>query len=189
MKCGKELCTNQEYCTDCAGHTHLFCQGRGLYVYSHVAGSIYRFKYSGRQEYAAFFGRQMAEAYADYIRAIRPDALIPVPLHEDRYRKRGYNQAELLAVEMGRRLSIPVYDKIVVRVKNTIPQKELNCVQRQNNLKKAFKIVTNDVKLNTIILIDDIYTTGSTIDAITAVLSEAGVERVFFLTLAIGSLD
>ena len=76
-----------------------------------------------------------------------------------------------------------------MRVKNTIPQKELNLIQRQNNLKKAFKIVANDVKLKTIILIDDIYTTGSTMDALTAVLLEAGVEKVYFLTLSIGGPD
>lgn len=189
MKCGKPLLTQQEYCMDCENHRHLFCAGRGLYVYTHAAGAIYRFKYSGRQEYAAFFGQQMAEAFASYIKAIRPDALIPVPLHEERLQKRGYNQAELLAAELGRRVLVPVAGRMVVRVKNTIPQKELNLIQRQNNLKKAFKIVANDVKLKTIILIDDIYTTGSTMDALTAVLLEAGVEKVYFLTLSIGGPD
>ena len=68
-----------------------------------------------------------------------------------------------------------------------MPQKTLNRAERQNNLKKAFKIVANDVKLKTIILIDDIYTTGSTLDALAETLAEAGAEKIYFLTLSAGS--
>lgn len=116
----------------------------------------------------------------------RPDALVPVPLHPERERKRGYNQAALLAQALGKRLNIPVLSDWLVRVKNTKPQKELEGTARQNNLKKAFKIVQDDVKLNTIVIIDDIYTTGSTIDAAALECRAAGVRRVFFITLAIG---
>ena len=82
---------------------------------------------------------------------------------------------------------MPVCDKILVRVKNTIPLKQLNPKERQNNLKKAFQLKGNDVKLKTIILIDDIYTTGSTMDEAASVLLAAGVERVYFITLACGA--
>lgn len=129
----------------------------------------------------------MAEVFADYVRGLSPDALVPVPLHEKRLAARGYNQAALLAEEIGKALHIPVYDKLVVRGKNTVPQKTLNRAERQNNLKRAFKIVANDVKLKTIILIDDIYTTGSTLDALAETLTEAGAEKIYFLTLSAGS--
>ena len=76
---------------------------------------------------------------------------------------------------------------IVARSKKTMPQKSLDGVQRQNNLKKAFKILKNDVKLNTIVIIDDIYTTGSTIDTMTATLQEAGIKNIYFAVLAIGA--
>ena len=68
-----------------------------------------------------------------------------------------------------------------------MPQKELDEKQRQNNLKKAFKILRNDVKLDTIVIIDDIYTTGSTIDAMTTTLHTAGISKVYFAALAIGN--
>ena len=74
----------------------------------------------------------------------------------------------------------------LVRVKNTKPQKELEGTARQNNWKNAFKIVQDDVKLNTIVIIDDIYTTGSTVDAAALECRKTGVRRVFFITLAIG---
>ena len=64
--------------------------------------------------------------------------------------------------------------------------KEIVGTDRQNNLKKAFKLGVNDVKLNTIIIIDDIYTTGSTIDAVAKVCREAGIANVYFLTVSIG---
>ena len=72
------------------------------------------------------------------------------------------------------------------RSRNTCPQKELDGAARQINLKKAFKIAQNDVKLNTIVIIDDIYTTGSTIDAVAEVCRNAGIKHVYFVALAIG---
>lgn len=111
---------------------------------------------------------------------------MPVPIHPSRKRKRGYNQAQLIAQELSRLTGIPVNTKLIARVKRTLPQKELNERQRQNNLKRAFKIFQNDVKLNTIVIIDDIYTTGSTIDAMTEVLNRAGIHRVYCMVMAAG---
>jgi predicted amidophosphoribosyltransferase len=83
-------------------------------------------------------------------------------------------------------MGIPVLTKLVKRTKNTIPQKELDLSARQNNLKKAFKLCRNDVKLNTIIIIDDIYTTGSTIDAVAEQFREAGVKKIYFVAISGG---
>lgn len=187
LKCGKPLPAEEELCSDCRRMSHRFLQGRSLFVYGEMADSIYRFKYKGRQEYAAWYGKTMAEEFAGYVKTIRPDALIPVPMHEKRYRERGYNQAALLAEEIGKNLRVPVQDELILRKEGTADQKTLNRTQRQNNLKKAFKITANDVKLKTIILIDDVYTTGSTMDALAEVLTEAGVKQIFFLTLSTGS--
>lgn len=188
LKCGKPLAgMEQEYCHDCEGKNHLYQRGRALYEYESAAGAIYRFKYGGRQEYAAYFGAEMAKGLEDFIRRAAPDGLVPVPLSVRRFNRRGYNQAALLAREIGRRLDIPVYEHLVKRVINTVPQKELNPTARQNNLKRAFKITENDVKLSTIIIVDDIYTTGSTIDAVAKVLLQAGVKKIYFVALAVGA--
>ena len=74
----------------------------------------------------------------------------------------------------------------MIRVRKTAPMKLLNPVERQNNLKKAFLIRGNDVKLKTVIIVDDIYTTGATIDEAARTLLEAGVEKIYFVTLAVG---
>jgi ComF family protein len=186
LQCGKKLMRPGEYCEDCRRKKHKYIRGRALYEYNSAKLPIYRFKYGGRAEYAEYFGQEISRNLGDFIREVNPDALIPVPLHKKRMRKRGYNQAQLLAEAVGRYTDIPVMNKMLVRVKNTRPLKKLNPVERQNNLKKAFNISENDVKLKTIIIIDDIYTTGSTIDEAADVLINAGVRDIYFITLACG---
>jgi len=187
LQCGKKLYGEESLCFDCKRKKHLYVRGRALYEYQSVAPSIYRLKNGGRQEYADYFGEEIARYLGDFIREVRPDGLIPIPLHRKRQLKRGYNQAQLLANAVGRCMGIPVFDDLLVRVKNTVPLKKQNPVERQNNLKKAFIIGQNDVKLNTIIIIDDIYTTGSTVNEATDVLKRHGVKNVYVITLACGA--
>lgn len=186
MKCGKELQEDEEYCLDCQSRRHLYRQGLAVFEYAGVAGAVYRFKYGGRREYADFFGRCMAKRLMEQQRVWKIQALVPVPIHPSRKRKRGYNQAQLLAEAISKQTGIPVCSNLIIRQKRTVPQKQLNGTERQNNLKKAFKIIKNDVKLSTIVIIDDIYTTGSTIDSMTDVLHEAGIDNVYYAALAIG---
>ena len=122
----------------------------------------------------------------EWLRTVRPDVLIPVPIHKKRMNKRGYNQAAVLAEQLSAYTGIPVLENWLVRETDTVPLKDLGVQERQNNLKKAFKIVRNDVKLNTIVIIDDIYTTGSTVDAIAQVIRQHMDCRVYVLTAAIG---
>ena len=187
LKCGKQLQKEEaEFCQDCRRGKHFYDRGAALYSYQSCRGTIYRLKYGGRREYADYLGGMMARYLGRQLLSWEPDALVPVPLHPARERKRGYNQAALLARVLGERLGIPVREDYLIRTRNTRPQKELEGSRRQNNLKKAFKIVQNDVKLKTIVIIDDIYTTGSTVDAIAQECRNAGVRRVCYAALAIG---
>ena len=188
QKCGKELRDKRAFfCHDCAHKEHKYDRGMALFSYPSVADSIYRFKYQGRQEYAAYYAQRMARVLGEKILSLHPDALVPVPIHSSKKAVRGYNQAEVLAKELGRILNIPVETKLIKRVRKTVPMKELSVGERQNNLKKAFKICHNDVKLITVVIIDDIYTTGSTIDAMACELRQAGIKHIYFATLAIGN--
>lgn len=187
LKCGKHIGDErEEYCKGCRLIMHQFEQGRGLFTYQSMARSMYRFKYAGRREYARFYGEQIVKNLGKVIWGWKPDALVPVPVHAARKWERGYNQAEILAKEIGKKMGIPVKPCLLKRVKKTLPQKLLDDRGRQNNLKRAFKINENDVKLKKVVLIDDIYTTGSTIDACAFVLKKAGIEKVYFITAAIG---
>lgn len=187
-KCGKPLGKEEEeYCPDCAKGHHLYKRGRAVFLYDDsLRASVARFKYGNRREYADFYVDELVKAWGPVIRSWEADALIPIPLHRSRKRRRGFNQAELLAGGIGQSLGIPVLTGWLVRTKKTRPQKELSDLERKQNLKNAFQAVRNDVKLKTVILVDDIYTTGSTIDAAAALLLENGVENVYFLSICIG---
>lgn len=187
-KCGKKLSECEaEYCGDCSRGRHLFTAGRALYEYEDIAPALYRFKYDGRREYARFFARELAQQLGPYICSLRPDGLVPVPMYRGKEHRRGYNQAALLARALGKELGIPVYTDLVVRNRDTRPLKELNSEERRNNLKKAFNLAQNSVKLKTIILIDDIYTTGSTMDQVSEVFLSGGSQRIYYIVLAIGA--
>ncbi len=187
-KCGKVLADSDRlYCYDCSRKLHYFDRGFAIFEYSDIKLSLYRFKYSGRAEYARFYAFAAEKYIGRELRQIGFDAIIPIPIHKRRYAKRGYNQAYELANELSGYLNVPVRDDIVIRNKNTVPLKKLDEEERKNNLKKAFIIAPNVVKLKIILLVDDIYTTGATMDAVSRLLKEAGVDRVYFMTVAIGA--
>jgi ComF family protein len=186
-KCGRQLADMAKiYCDDCGTRKHIYDYGYGLYDYQSMKSSIYRFKYKNRCEYAEFYAREIYEKLGNEIKLMNADAIIPVPIHSSRLRTRGYNQAELVARELSAITGIPERADLVKRVKKTVPQKELSPWERQNNLKKAFNISADVVKLNKTILVDDIYTTGSTLDAVAMELKRHGAGQVYFIALCIG---
>lgn len=185
--CGKKVEEGKLYCYDCNRKKHEFIRNFAVFVYGDIRESLYRFKYSGRAEYAAYYAKAAYRHLEKQLKQLDAQALVPVPLHPSKKRKRGYNQAEEFAKELSKLSGIPVYSNLVKRQKKTKPLKTLNVSERQNNLKKAFLFTQNDVKLSTIILIDDIYTTGSTLDAVATVCHEAGITQVYGLTVAVGT--
>lgn len=187
-KCGKPVSDERrEFCQDCMRHVHSFVQGKALWVYKgYVKESIYRLKYGNRREYGITYAQELVKQYGRWIRQKQIQAIVPIPLHKKRRRQRGYNQAEIIAREIGRQMDIPVYVDLLLRDVDTKPQKELNDRERKNNLKKAFKITQNNVQLSHILLVDDIYTTGSTMEEAAKVLREAGILEIYFVSVSIG---
>lgn len=187
-KCGKPLeIETQEYCGDCARKTHYFRQGKAIFLYkAGIKKSMYRFKYSNRREYAPFYARRTAQMQRDWVSRKRVEVIIPIPMYDKKKRRRGYNQAEVFARALGRELGLPVDTKIVKRIRETTPQKELNNKQRQNNLKNAFQLTENIVKYKEILLVDDIYTTGSTMDAVAETLLAGGACNIYYICISIG---
>lgn len=188
-KCSKQLSDEEiEYCVDCNITKHIYNTGIAAFLYDDtISKSIYRFKYHNRRTYAEYYGEVIANKYEKQIKRWNADVIVPVPIHEKKRIKRGYNQAELIAWELGKCLGIKVDGKVLERVVNTKPQKEMDKTERKKNLENAFKIRHNVVKYKKIILVDDIYTTGSTIDECARVLLEGGVAEINFISLSIGA--
>lgn len=188
MKCGKTLeREEEEYCQDCIRIPKSYERGYPVFFYAEpLKSALYDFKYKNRRENAAFFAECMAAHYGKEFERIGIEGLVPVPVHPHKKRIRGYNQADNLAKELSGRIKMPVYSDYLERKVDTSPQKELNDKARMKNLKNAFQLGKNTIKLNKILLVDDIYTSGATIEACTEVLRKAGIKEIYYTSVAIG---
>lgn len=188
MKCGKPVAPEAEYCGGCRKGSRSFDRGRGVFLYDDkMKRSLIRYKYYGSREYADYYAAAMLKHCGSQIRRWNPDVIVPVPLYAGKQRARGFNQSAYLALRMGRVLSVPVAEKLLEKTRDTKSQKKLDAVHRKRNLLHAFRVNGNPSGL-TILLVDDVYTTGSTVDAAAACLKAAGAEKVFFVTLCIGRI-
>lgn len=188
IKCSRPILEEEEYCPDCKKRRLLFDNGRALLLHDENARKIlYDLKYRNRRDNADFIGHEIAAQMGDSLRVWEADALIPVPLYPRRQQQRGYNQAETIAENISywtNRLygiSIPVVGNALFRTAYTRPQKELGPEEREKNLKDVFRAELPEM-LKRVILVDDIFTSGSTLSTCAKALKNAGAERVFFLT-------
>jgi ComF family protein len=150
-----------------------------------LQAAIHRWKYEGKTHLTSFFSDWMAEGLNRYWELNSLDFLIPVPLHPRRLRERGFNQAHLLVKELSRRTDIPYLKTILRKKKPTLPQVNLSGVERERGLRGAFHVVEKEELLGkSVLLVDDVYTTGATVNECSKVLVRGGAERVDVLTLA-----
>lgn len=186
FKCGKPVEEGEEYCPDCTKRKHYFDRGRGIFIYDErMRRSMVRYKYYGCREYGDFYSRAMCLYGKKELALWKPDIIVPVPIHRAKERRRGFNQAAYLAERIGRYTGIPTDLTLIAKVQKTRSQKKLTALQRQENLKNAFR-VQRSVKGKKILVVDDVYTTGSTMDAMARCLKEKGASQVYFLTVCIG---
>lgn len=186
FSCGRPLQDDgEEYCCDCAAARHFYIRGFAPFAYEGVIrDSILRMKYSHRAEYAKFYACAACTFGAGLLREWKPQAIVPIPVHRDRLIRRGYNQAACFARELSARTGIPSLDALR-RVHSTKPMKELSAEERKQNLLHALRADPGATVPACVLVADDIYTTGATIDAASAVLLRAGAERVYFICAAV----
>jgi competence protein ComFC len=173
-------------CTQCQGTTsHL----DGLAAFALHSGplrkAIHEFKYEGLHCLGAPLGKLMAQGW----NVLAPpdediDVIVPIPLHITRQRQRGYNQSALLAHELGSWLHRSVVENVLVRIKPTIPQVGLSAAERQMNVRDAFQCQSGTLSGQRVLLVDDVCTTGSTLEAAAMSLRKEGVLLVWAYTLA-----
>ncbi len=176
-------------CYNCRLRPPAFLQGRAWGGYEGVLrDAIHRLKYHDRPALAEPLGVHLAafaRTQTPALNHLRFDALVPVPMHPARRRLRGYNQSERLACVVGRELGLPVAPKWLARTRATRPQVGLAGGARTANLRGAFT-ASRAVAGKTVLLIDDVTTTGSTLDECARDLKAAGASAVYALTLAAG---
>lgn len=187
LKCGKEIENReQEYCGDCLCRKKSFVRGFALLNYdSQAAVSMAAVKYHNKREYLDFYARAAALRFGKQFKQAGIQVIVPVPVHASRRKARGFNQAAVLAEKLSAELGIP-WEELLVRVKKTDPQKGLGSAERLKNLSKAFEAVTEAGDWERVLLVDDIYTTGSTAEICSRALLRAGVKQVFVFAVCIG---
>jgi ComF family protein len=180
--------TQQFVCSNCAGReVHFDCAVAPYRSEGVVRDFIHAFKYRSQLHLRRPLGAWLAEALGDPRIAGRPfDALVPVPLHHVRFREREFNQAEELARQVAQPAGVPVMNALK-RIRYTTTQTKLVRSERMENLRGAFHVRQNaDVKDRHLVLVDDVFTTGSTVEECSRVLLRAGAASVRVITVARG---
>lgn len=166
------------------GHQDLEARISTLRYEGPIRTAVLRFKHSRVTALGAPLARLLAEAYATYEPATKPDVILPVPIHWRRWCVRGFNQAEWLCKDLPQE---KVVKNLVRRVRYTRYQFRLSPAERESNLKNAFQVHSMEGKR--VLLVDDIYTTGATARELARTVKAAGATWVGILTLAVAELD
>jgi len=190
-KCGKILADDYRYdlCYQCRETEYCFekgfcCVQYGLYE----KNCVLSFKYGGN----AYMGEKLGQILYDRISCeeLDIDLILPIPMHRKKEQIRGFNQAALMAKELAVRLRVPYNNRILLRVRQTAPMSRISALERRENMEGAIAIAKGQTDIlcgKTILLIDDIFTTGSTADACSSVLMSVGVKAVYVLVFAAGA--
>jgi ComF family protein len=173
-------------CGDCISKKPFFSIARALGTYDTILlDTIHLFKYSGRIIIGERIGEVMAEHRYDSLSILDFSLIIPVPLHPKKLRERGFNQSLVLGRQIAKKFSIPLDFGTLKRSIDTKPQVNLGKSERIKNVRGAFMVQEKErIKGKKVLLVDDVYTTGSTVNECARVLREAKASDVAVLTLA-----
>jgi ComF family protein len=182
-RCGCALSENADVCSDCATRLWYFDQARayGYYDEENALGRLIKaLKYGGERALVRPLTDLLVEMSSEF--QDQPQAITFIPMTRNKKRERGFNQAEQLARELAQRLNLPLV-KALEKIRETRPQASLSGVDRLTNLETAFRLASPP-QCSNIILVDDVVTTGTTIETASRVLREGGYEKIFVLALA-----
>lgn len=189
IRCGVPFLSPEvgdHHCGACLTGRKYFTMARAVGCYEGpFREAIHRWKYEERNSLTSFLGGKLVEGFWRYWNSNALDLLIPVPLHPIRLRERGFNQALLLVKELSRCTRIPYNTRLLRKKRPTTPQVHLSGREREGEVRGSFHISrTEEVQGRSILLVDDVYTTGATVNECSKILLRAGAKRVDVLTLA-----
>ncbi len=175
-------------CSPCKTKRYYFRTARAAGIYEGALREcIHLLKYGKKVCLVKPLGELLAELMGNDDNLRKADLLVPVPLDKRRYREREFNQARLLAKVVNRYFKIPISSRNLRRTRTTLPQTQLNRKQRQKNVRGLFRVAkAEEYRGKVILIIDDVFTTGSTVNECAKVLSRAGAQEVNVLTVARG---
>jgi ComF family protein len=146
--------------------------------------AVQKFKYGRKVSLGKPLGRLMARGCREFLKDCDAEVIIPVPLHPKRLRWRGFNQSVLLARQLSRAYGIPADPLVLRRIRETSPQTQLNEEERRRNVRGAFALAQKtSLEGRKVLLVDDVYTSGATVNECSRTLMRSGAKQVFVLTL------
>lgn len=170
-------------CGTCQTHPPRYSFARAAFAYAPPQDRlIHGLKYHRRLDYARVLGTYLAD-YLESLPDPRPDLVVPVPLHRSRLRERGYNQALEIARPVARRFNLPLEYRHVRRIRATAAQTDLPHKERRKNVRNVFQ-VDRDLSKRRVAIVDDVMTTGHTVNSLAASLLKAGADSVMIWALA-----
>ena len=183
LRCGKPE-SSGTFCHECWGKSNSLDSIRSVFVFDGILReAVLSFKYRNLRAIANCLGEFMASYYK--VNSLSGDILVPVPLNEKRIRDRGYNQSGLLAREISMSIGVPVSEKVIRRTRDCQPQaRTKNVDERRRNMENAFSHIGDGVSGMDVVIIDDVCTSGATLEACAFALKSAGAKRVTGFTLA-----
>lgn len=186
-KCSRPVGENSVLCPDCLVRPRHFTASFAAAIYSdELRSSVIRFKFYKRPDYHRGYAKIILGSLSALDTLPDVDVVIGVPLSKEGYRERGYHQAVLIAKEVAKGLGLPVFKNVLKKIRHTPAQSSLPREARLENLRGAFGIFKKEkIKGKTILLIDDVFTTGSTADEVSKTLLRAGAKEVYVATLAV----
>jgi len=180
--CGVEIYGDQAVCLRCGKDVPIFDKAISPINYEgRIMGLVKNFKYGNARYLAQVFAKYMVDKLV--ASSLTIDVVVPVPMTQKAFRRRGYNQATLLAEQICKELNLPLDDVNLVKVVDTIQQEKLSMSKRKENLQKAFDVVDKDAfKNKNVLVVDDVKTTGTTLNRIAKVLKKYKANKVYGLT-------
>ncbi len=185
-RCGRPSALS--ICSSCKTKRYYYRTARAAGIYEGILREcIHLLKYGKKVCLAKPLGKLLKELMGNDGNLRKADLLVPVPLDKRRYREREFNQSHLLAKAVNRYFKIPISSRNLRRTRTTLPQTQLNRKQREENVRGLFRVAkAKEYRGKVILVVDDVFTTGSTVNECAKVLSRAGAQEVHVLTVARG---
>lgn len=181
-KCGMQISDGERFCITCKNTSYVFNKARAAFVFDDISSSlVHQLKFKGKKFIVSLLACEMEKVFNSM--DIKPDFIVPIPLAVKKEKKRGFNQSEILAKQLSEKINIPVFENVVAREIETPSQRGLSQKERKLNLQKAFKCLMPEVvKDKTVLIVDDVFTTGTTVNECSKVLLKAKAKQIFVLT-------
>ena len=180
-----KICFNLKEKCDCKAHPKFYFRSVAPFVYkSPLKNAILHIKWLKDKRVIEFFVKYMLDIIAKKYKNVQFDAIIPVPMYKKKFKRKGFNQSELLSNELSKQMSVPVLNNALVQQVEAKPQHSLTFKERRNNVKGIYKANPIPIEYQRVLLVDDVITSSATMNECAKMLRIEGVTKIYCVSVA-----